>query len=413
MTNNDTRHPAFIKVKTAMLLHVPFFASLLLDIMKVRIGKFPHIFPTGIDVKTGETVKLFETMATDGKTIFIDEDFLTALPVENAVFGVCHEIAHAMWEHMHRAKQYQSFGFDGAKFDPRLWNIATDYVINDLLETSKCGNIKRDAKGKPEWLLNPKYTSTWSGEDVYRDLLQNGMPKGGGAPGGDGQMDVHMYDLSDISDAELKRAIQTAAESAKAMGKLPGSLERFAEQLLAPQITWQELLRTTVVTAATRDTNSWSRPHRRRLVGQGVYLARPSAYGCDRIVVAVDTSGSIGQRELNVFFSELADILRTCRPEVVDVLGADSAVASHEELTGDTDITQDPPKVGGGGGTNFNPVFEWVEEHDIRPDALVYFTDLHGPGPSEEPGYPVIWCSTTPELKGDIGTTIYVDIPST
>ncbi len=79
-TNEGTRHPMFVAVKTALLLHVPFFASLLLDIMDVRIGKFDHLFPQGN-----------ATMATDGKTIYIDEDFLSGLKLENAVFGVCHE----------------------------------------------------------------------------------------------------------------------------------------------------------------------------------------------------------------------------------------------------------------------------------------------------------------------------------
>jgi len=407
--SNDTRHPAFTEIKTAMLLHIPFFASLLLDIMKIRIGKFPHIFPQAID-KDGKQIAAFETMATDGKTIYMDEDFIRDLPIVNAVFAVCHEIGHAMWEHMARAKRYVDLGFDGQPFQPMLWNIAADFVINDLLVKAKIGAIKLDKDGTPEWLLDPKYTCEMTVEEVYRDLVKNGLPqscKGGGK--GPGQ-DVHVYELGDISEAELKRAIQSAADSAKAMGKLPAELERFAEQLLNAQVSWQELLRTTVVTATSRDTTSWSRPHRRRLVGQGVYLARPSAFGCDDIVIAVDTSGSIGQPELNVFFSELADIIRTCRPERVHVLGIDSRVASYEELPGDVDITNNPPKCKGGGGTNFVPAFEWVEEHNIVPDAFVYFTDLQGPGPSEEPGYPVIWCSTTPELKGNIGTTIYVEI---
>ena len=406
--SNDSRHPAFIPTKTALLLHVPFFASLLLDIMKIQVGKFPHIFPQAMD-KTGKVVPAFETMATDGKTIYIDEDFIKGLAIEHSVFGVCHEIGHAMWLHMDRGKRYMDIGFDGQKFQPMLWNVAADFVINDMLVKAKIGAIKRDANGKPEWLLSEKYTCEMAVEDVYRDLLKNGMPKDCGSNDrGQGQ-DQHIFDLGNISDAELKRAVQSAAEAAKAMGKMPGALERFVEQLLDPQISWQELLRTTVVTQTSRDTQNWSRPHRRRLAGQGIYLARPSAYGCDCIVVAVDTSGSIGDAELTVFFSELADIIRTCRPEVVHVLGVDSRVASHVELPGDVDITNDPPKVGGGGGTDFRPAFEWVEEHDVRPDSFIYFTDLQGPGPKDEPGYPVIWCSTTPELKGAVGQTIYVD----
>ena len=56
--SNDSRHPAFIPTKTALLLHVPFFASLLLDIMKIQLGKFPHIFPQAMD-ETGKVVPSF------------------------------------------------------------------------------------------------------------------------------------------------------------------------------------------------------------------------------------------------------------------------------------------------------------------------------------------------------------------
>jgi predicted metal-dependent peptidase len=204
--------------------------------------------------------------------------------------------------------------------------------------------------------------------------------------------------------------VQSAADTAKAYGKMPGALKRFADQVLDPQISWQELLRTTVVVAASRDTKSWARPHRRRLAGQGVYLARPTAFGCETLVVAVDTSGSIGRKELSMFFAELSDIIRTCSPERIWLLGADSAVASVEELPGDVDIQDNPPRVGGGGGTDFNPVFHWVEKQGLIPDCLVYFTDLCGPGPTIEPGYPVVWCSTTEGSQGAVGKTIHIKL---
>jgi predicted metal-dependent peptidase len=399
--SNDSRHPAFTEIKTAMLLHVPFFASLLLDIMKIWIGDLiaKGVMPPGMKA----------TMATDGKTIWMDEQFIKELPIENSVFAVCHEIGHTMFEHMARAKRYVDLGFDGQKFIPLLWNIAADFYINDLLVKSGVGKIKLDADGKPEWLLDPKYTCQMAVEDIYRDLIKNGMPKSCTGDG-DGQMDGHIFDLSDISDAELKRAIATAADTAKAMGKLPAELERFAEEILAAQVTWQELLRTTIVTTTARDTNSWARPHRRRLVGQGVYLARPASYGCDTIVWIWDTSGSIGQAEMNIFGSECQDIIRTCHPERVILIGCDSRIASVEEFTGDQEIDWSKTEVKGGGGTDFRPPFDWLEEQGIIPDACIYFTDLQGPGPSDEPGYPVIWCSTTPELKGPTGTTIYVDL---
>jgi predicted metal-dependent peptidase len=398
-------NPNFTAVKTALLLHVPFFASLLLDIMDVRIGKFQGLFPPGN-----------ETMATDGKTVYIDEDFLNKLTVPEAVFGVCHEIGHAMWEHMSRGKVYMDTGFDGQKFSPMLYNIAADYIINDMLVKSGVGTIKRAdhddpegrfRKGDPEWLLDPKYTCEMSVEEVYRDLLKNAKKNGGGGKG-KGQ-DTHIFEMGKVSSAEMKRAIQTAVDTARACGKLPGALKRYAEDFLESKVSWQELLRTTVVTATTRDTTTWTRAHRRRLAQQKMYLPRAAAYGCDLIVWVWDTSGSIGQKEMNIFGGECKDVIRTCNPEQVILLGCDSAVASVHEFSSHDEIDWSTTEVGGGGGTDFRPPFEWVKEKGIVPDALIYFTDMCGPFPDQDPGYPVIWCSTTEKSEGPFGKTIYVD----
>src|SRR5882672_7452248 len=195
----------FTGVKTAMLLHVPFFASLLLDMMDVKVGKFEGVFPPGN-----------ETMATDGKTIWMDQDFIDNMPIENAVFATAHEIGHAMWEHMARGKRYMDLGFDGQEFHPMLYNIAADFVINDMLVKAGVGKMMYK-DGKPCWLLDPKYTCDMTVEEVYRDLLKNakkGKPPPGmeGAPG-DGR-DVHIFNGDQISPAETKRAIQTAVDTA-------------------------------------------------------------------------------------------------------------------------------------------------------------------------------------------------------
>lgn len=406
-----TDHPVFVGVKTALLLHVPFFASLLLDIMTIKIGKFDaNFWPGGMK----------PTMATDGKTVYIDSDFLSSLKLEEAVFGVCHEVGHAMWEHMSRAKTYESTGFDGNPFSPMLWNIAGDYVINDMLVESKIGAMKRFdhddpqgryKKGDPEWLLDPQYTSKMTAEEVYRDLLKNAKKQKGGVPGkGKGQQgqDHHIFDTGKISSAEMKRAIQTALDTAKACGKLPGSLKRFAEEYLEPKVQWQDILRTTIVTAASRDTSTWARPHRRRLAQQRMYLPRSASFGCRLIVWAWDTSGSIGQKEMNVFGGECKDIIRTCHPENVILLGADAEVASVHEFSQHDEIDWGTTEVGGGGGTDFRPVFEWIKERELQPDALIYFTDMCGPFPTEDPGYPVIWCATTTQ-EGPFGKTIHID----
>ena len=387
----STQNSHLTAAKTAMLLHVPFFASLLLDMMKLHVGKFPDKFPPGN-----------ETAATDGKNIWMDEDFIEKLTLPELVFVLCHEVGHAMWQHMARGKRYFDLGFEGNKFDPRLWNVAGDYVINDMLVQAHIGAM-------PSMGLHDIKRATQSDlvDDVYKKLYK--MEKDNpGSVNGD-SMDVHILDLGTGNEVEWKRACKTAANAAKAMGKLPGSLERFVDNLLNPQIPWQEKLRYHVARAISRDSYTWSRPHRRRLINQGVVLPSYTGFSAGEVVIAVDTSGSIGQKELTVFLTELQSILDITKPTAVWVLGIDAAVHDVTELTDGEDLKQNPPPLNGGGGTAFEPAFEWVEkEGPYAPSALIYFTDMHGSFPSEAPAYPVIWAATT-DKEAPWGEVVRID----
>lgn len=385
------------ELKTAMLLYVPFFASLMMDMLTLKVGKFPDVFGANTP-----------TAATNGRTLWIDQDFLNSLKLPEAVFLLCHEIGHCMWQHMPRGRHYLDLGFEGEAFNPALWNMAGDYVINDMLVKSQIGDMPKGG------LLDRKYTSDMLVEDVYRDLKEN-PPKGMGGhqPDPNGNtgvtMDTHLLEPSELAENEWRRAVKTAAEAAKAMGSMPAALARFVDEFVNPQVTWQEKLRYHVTRAVGREHSTWAKPHRRRLVTQRIYMPSYTGTGAGEIVVAIDTSGSIGQKELNAFLSELAEILDTCKPERVWVLAADAEVASVTELHEGHDIVSNPPELKGGGGTDFRPVFDWCDKEGIVPAALIYFTDMYGSFPSEEVEYPVIWCATS-EQQGPWGETIHIDL---
>jgi predicted metal-dependent peptidase len=396
-----------VECKTAMLLHCPFFASLLLDMLTIKLGKFPDIFPPGN-----------ETMATNGKFVWVDEDFMESLRLPESVFVMCHEVGHAMWSHMSRGKKYSDTGFDGKPFDHRLWNQAGDYVINDMLVVSKIGKM-------PKIGLHDTSIAT-SGDmvdDVYRKLLkqQPPPPKGGkgGKPGSghnnqgpqgqsDGTLDTHILEIDGASEVEWKRAVKTAGDAAKAMGKMPAGLERFVEDLLRPKVPWTEKLRYAFTKAVGRDASDWSKLNRRRFITQGVIMPSYKGFGCGVVVFVVDTSGSMSQLEIAQGLSECDKILTDCNPEFVYLMGCDARVETVHEL-GSGDTLQGQPELcalGGGGGTSFIPPFEWLEEHGIRPDCLVYFTDMGGSFPKHA-DFPVIWCATTDyrpghEIPGEI-----------
>lgn len=414
--NNTATNKTYLKVKVALLVQVPFFASLLLDMMEVKVGKFPSVMG-GMEPPTA---------ATDGKTMWLDEDFLDSLSLEQACFLVCHETGHAMWQHLSRARGYQDLGFDGKPFIPELWNVAGDYVINAMLVESKTGVMP--SKG----LLDlAKFPGTMGVDEAYRKLYEE-MPKcggggdsseeGSGDGSGDGSgagksdaensqktLDLHVMSKADVNhdSHEWRRAIESASSSAKAAGKMPASLERLVDQLLNPQVPWQSLLKLEVSRSVGRSSTTWTRPHRRRLVTQGVYLPAYTGHACGEIVVVVDTSGSIGEKELITFLSEVEGILNTCHPKMIYLLGCDAAINSEHALPMGSSLVGNIPKMGGGGGTSFIPPFEWVEENGIKPATLIYLTDMYGPFP-DAPKYPVIWCATS-DIVGPFGRTVPID----
>jgi len=398
-------------MRTAMLIHVPFFASLAFDFLELKIGKFPEV---GV-----------ERAGTNGKTVWFDDDWLAQLNLQEAVFVYCHEIGHVMWMHMSRGKYYTDNGFDGQKFIPQLYNQAADYVINDMLVASGIGAMPKGGFYDPH-----RFPHTMNVDDVYRELLEDsggggsgggedGSESGGGGAGagsgnepreGPGRFDKHVYEPAQMNQAEVKRAIASAANQAKAMGKLPAALERFVNEVLTPQITWAERLRYLLSKALGRTNMDWTRPHRRRLVSQGIFFPAYTGHGAGTVVFAVDTSGSMGQAEYDAATAEAADILTQANPKELWMLSCDAKVHTTERLESGHDLYSAPVKMVGGGGTSFVPVFDWIDENlSCRPDVLIYFTDGYGTFPDREPDYPVVWVMTT-DLEPPFGDALKVEV---
>ena len=158
------------------------------------------------------------------------------------------------------------------------------------------------------------------------------------------------------------------------------------QDALQPKADWRELLRQFMDQIAKTDY-SWTPPNR-RYVHQGLYLPSMRSEQLPPIVVAIDTSGSVGQDDLDQFAAELRDILEEARPEFLHVVYCDTSVRSVQTFQPDDDIEL---KVAGGGGTSFIPPFEWVEENDVDPVCMIYLTDLRSSRFPDEPAYPTMW----------------------
>jgi len=191
----------------------------------------------------------------------------------------------------------------------------------------------------------------------------------------------------DDLDVQWQQRLAGAAQMAQQAGKLADGMARMIDYFLQPTLPWRALL-ARYMNSIARDDYSYTRPSSRR--------GDPAIYPSLRsqqlnVVVAVDVSGSIHQDELNEFIAEVDSIKAQVRARV-------TLITCDAQLTGDCpwvfeawDQCQLPDRVSGGGGTDFRPVFDWVERYDQHPDLVVYFTDAQGKFPDYEPGYPVVW----------------------
>ena len=177
-----------------------------------------------------------------------------------------------------------------------------------------------------------------------------------------------------------------AAQQAQQAGKLGGAMARMVDAWLEPKLPWRTLLAHHFFERARNDYN-YMRPSRRE--GEMILPSLKSAQ-CD-LVVAIDTSGSIGEDELAEFLSEI-NAIKGALPVRITLLACDAKLAEDCPWVFEPwEEFRLPRTFAGGGGTDFAPVFEWVERENLRPDALVYFTDADAEFPEHAPPYPAIW----------------------
>lgn len=354
------------KARAGLVLDSPFFGSLAL---RLRVVADPTC----------------ETLWTDGERLGYSPAYVDGLSLAQVKGVLAHEVMHCACAHQGRR---------GAR-DAKRWNVATDHAINQVLEDARFT--------LPEGrLLDPAFSGL-AAEAIY-PKLPNPPPEGGDGDG-DGDKPSDPGGCGEVRDApnpngtgpaspsELAQGVENwkvataqAAQQARGMGRLPAGLERLVESILAPRVDWRAVLRRFVSQAAKSDY-SWSRPNRRH-VARGIYLPSLRSEELGPLVIAVDTSGSIGGEEVAQFAAEASAILEEFRTTAT-VIYCDAAVANVEEVTSD-----DLPLVlhpMGGGGTDFRPAFDYVAEHDLTPSCLVYLTDLEGCFPKSAPAYPVLW----------------------
>lgn len=366
------------KAMTWMLLNSqPFFASL---VMRMEVREATNKDPE------------CPVVYTDGARIIYNSEVFAAMPEPERAGVLAHEVMHcALLHHLRREGR-----------DPERWNIATDYAINIVLHDA---GMKLPQGG----LLDAQYRGM-TAEEIYNKLPEqpsDQQKQQSAATGtvGDGANADGTEGDKDAEERRWQQTLAEAAQAAKMSGNLPASLELFVNGQLAPKVRWAEAL-SRFMTERSPDDYSWQRPNR-RFIGGGLFMpSRQSNDTLGEIVVAIDTSGSMTQELLERVTAELNDIKQAARPTKLHVIYCDSDIQHVDTFDMHDDIEL---ALRGGGGTSFQPVFDWIEEHEINPRCLVYFTDGYASFPEQPHSYPVMWAIIDSSETPPWGEILHID----
>lgn len=406
------------RARATLLQEKPFFGHLLMY----------------LDFKENEDMP--KTMGVEeGGVIHYHPGFIEDEDDEDTVkFYLAHEVMHLSLDSFGRQGNRKAMAIDKETGQPvTLWNLATDYAINDILS-------KEGFKVEGNGLLDQKFRGK-SAEEIYEQIndeisekesvktgfdehypdsrsgekdggkgdsegRQSGSPsdKSGKPPGSDGEDEAREgVDKAKALDErrkaraeEWKRRIAQAYRHAETKGDLPGELGTLVEDLVNPKLNWKAILNQYVSHELIYDT-SFRRPSKKSYA-VGSYLPKEYRENLE-ITVAIDTSGSINDKLLQIFLSEVKAILHSFESIKMTLILADAAVHEVHDLGMYSNVSVEDLTMKGRGGTDHRPVFKWISEKRPNTQLAVLLTDGYTEFPDNEPLFASIWVITSDGIE--------------
>lgn len=382
--------------------------------VKISIMRNPKFALWSGLMTVGKTsvVEDIPSACTNGRDEQYGREFIKKLDDKELAFVVLHETLHKAYRHMITWKKLHDE-------DHRLANLACDYVINlqlrDMDKDELLLAMPKTPDGKPLGAIDERFRGM-NAKQVF-DILKEEQDEGGGG-GGEG-FDEHDWEGAKALSEEEKKQLEKEVDQAirqgiiaeqKVVGKGGGRMGRDLADLVEPKVDWRDVLREFVkATCNAKDTSSWRRVNRRYLSGD-VYM--PSLIGerVGHLVIGIDTSGSVGNKELGEFLSEVQSIAKDVHPDKVDLIYWDGEVAGHEEYSSSqVDSIIDSTKPKGGGGTDPTCVMEYMKEKAIKPEAIIMLTDGYIGNWGDEWNAPILWTIVGNNRDyAPVGKTIHV-----
>lgn len=298
-------------------------------------------------------------------------------------------------------------------------------IPNDAYTVS---DIRLDTK------INAKQKETL---DYYYNILlqhdknvsQNGVSQGIGEgnqnqynsaapnmPGNrNGNNDVHNWEDRNNRDEthnKIKRLVSSTYNSLSdhERGIIAGFMADHIKLIMTPpQIPWQKELKSQIGTIRFGSRSSFKRPNRRQ--SDRLDLPGKIKNRIVRIVVGLDTSGSMSEDEISMVLNEVLAICKTV-PTEITLIECDSKISKEPYIIRKPNDIQ--TKVSGRGGTEFTPVVEYINEHNFKDALFIYFTDGYGEDSIPKPKvYRTIWILTDKRnrlsVENPYGKILYLD----
>ena len=389
-------------LKSRLLHEVPFFGYLAIKCQVI----FTEEVPTA-------------AVSRDSKMYF-NPNFAATLSDQELTGVILHEVSHLAWLCFARQGTRDAVVRDSSGGRMSLWNIAHDYAINLAID-GMCRPYAVLPKG---CLLDSKYEDL-SAEEIYDLLLEEldtvsipswgegdteGGPDdsdGGGDDDSDGNGDGGYKKPLEDYDKDWEQAVVEAAQvhEARKKGTLPASIKKLISEITDPRVDWREVLAQWVGENGNFADFTYRRPSRRS-AAVGEYLPSVKKSGVEDVTVFWDTSGSMGDREVEIA-SEVIGIVRDMGMSV-RVIVCDAAV--HGDFRDVEDV--EDIDLSGGGGSDFGPAFALLEEEDYEGVVLA-FTDGYISVPAMAPQHLtatcwVLWDSHRDNPPADWGDVIRV-----
>jgi predicted metal-dependent peptidase len=322
------------------------------------------------------------TAATNGRDFMYNTEFVKKLSVKKLEFLFAHEICHAIFDH---------FGRVGSR-DRMLANIAQDYAVNQILVDERIGEKITEVK----ICYDPKYRGmAW--EEIYDilyeqaekipmsqllsqlgELLDEHIKEQEGAGAGDDKTKdgKSKPSLSKEEAEKLRQEIKEAmiqSAAAAGAGKTPAGIMRMIKNLTEPKMDWRQLVQQEIQ-SIVRNDYSFQRVNRKSMHSGAVLPGMKEATTID-VAISIDMSGSIGEEDATVFLSEIKGIMDQYEDFRINLWCFDTEIYNHKVITHDEAHELEEYEPQGGGGTDFEVNFTFMEENGIQPKKFIMFTD--------------------------------------